>query len=366
MRKLEAIITKLLDERPIPVQRIVEYLAGSAREGDGEDVEVLERLSRLDDPMDVYLAVPALALLPAWGLVGLEVVVDQAFHGPHRTHALSVLGVIAQGRCPNSKDVHFLPKDQDLSFEYAVPDELSAEALRRIRSGMLECITDPIEKRTLLWSIASLGIFPESTEKHISWFSFYLNLLIDSHLVVNHSMLQEFESLLDAYPKKEEELQRFLTNHPVLLDPFVTELRSKHQLGDDFITDYVVRRINNEYVLVEIENSTDKVFTREGQFTTSVTKALSQVRDFQAWVADNIAYAQKKLPGIRRPDGLVVIGRRKDLSEIDMKRLDEENYSRRGHTKVVTYDDLLSQARAVHQNLLNHPVVLRAKDQRII
>ncbi len=366
MKELEAAIIKLLDERPIPVERIVLHLAGAAGRAEPDDLAILKRVSRLDEPMGQNLAVPALALIPAWGLSGLDIVIDQAFNGPHRTSAFSVLGVIAQGRCPTPKDVLFLREGQKACFEYLVPEELSAEALRRIRAAMLECVADPMAKSTLLWSIASLGMFPVDTDDHTSWFSFYMDLLIDSHLVINRSMLQEFEALLDAPPEKEEELQKFITAQPVLLDPFVTELRSKHQLGDDFITDYVVRRINNEYVLVEIENSTDRVFTKEGQFTSAVTKALAQVRDFQAWVADNIAYAQKKLPGIRRPEGLVVVGRHKDLTELDLKRLDEENYSRRGYTRIVTYDDLLGQARAVYQNLLNRPVILRAKDQRTI
>ncbi len=117
---------------------------------------------------------------------------------------------------------------------------------------------------------------------------------------------------------------------------------------------------------MEIEKSSDKIFTKEGQFTAAVTKALSQVRDFQAWIAENIAYAQKKLPGIRRPEGLVVIGRNTEFEPIDTKRLSEENYSRRGHAKVITYDELLSQAHAVHQNLINLPMVLKARDQRTI
>ncbi len=366
MTNLKTIITKSLGKRPIPVEEIVQHLADAAKRGDPDDLAVIKQVSMLDEPMDQYLAVPALALLPAWGLAGLDIVIGQAINGPHRTSAFSALGVIAQGRWPTPKDILFLPKDQKDCFEYDVSEELTEETLRRIRSVMLESIADPMTKSSLLRSIASLGIFPEDTDKHTSWFGFYMDLLIDSHLVINRSMLEEFEALLDASPEKEEELQKFLTSHPILLDPFVSELHSKHELGSDFITDYVVRRINNEYILVEIENSTNKIFTKQGQITAVVTGALGQVRDFQAWIADNIAYAQRKLPGIRRPEGLVVIGRRKNLTEIDTKRLSEENFSRRGHIRVVTYDDLLDQGRAVHQNLLNRPVILRARDQKII
>jgi hypothetical protein len=95
-------------------------------------------------------------------------------------------------------------------------------------------------------------------------------------------------------------------------------------------------------------------------------KAVGQVRDFQAWISDNIAYAQTKLPGIRHPDGLVVIGRRAPLTQIMEQRLSEENFSRRGHIKIVTYDDLLSQGRSVYRNAIERPVVQRSRDQKTI
>ncbi len=143
-------------------------------------------------------------------------------------------------------------------------------------------------------------------------------------------------------------------------------MRNKHELGNDFITDFVVRRINNEYVLVEIENSTDKLFRQDGSFTSDLMKAVAQVRDFQAWISDNIAYAQTKLPGFRHPSGMVIIGRRSGLSVEMVKRLDEENFSRRGHIKIITYDDLLEQAKAVYRNILERPPILKSKDQKVI
>jgi hypothetical protein len=132
-------------------------------------------------------------------------------------------------------------------------------------------------------------------------------------------------------------------------------------LGDDFITDYVVRRINNEYLIVEIENSTDQLFNQNGQFSAALTGAVGQVRDFQGWISENIAYARTKLPDIRHPDGLVVIGRRRDLHPEMVRRLEEENFSRRGHIKIVTYDDLLTQASTIYKNMLMRPASFTGK-----
>ncbi|HHV63162.1 MAG TPA: DUF4263 domain-containing protein [Firmicutes bacterium] len=103
---------------------------------------------------------------------------------------------------------------------------------------------------------------------------------------------------------------------------------------DDFITDFVIQRINNEYIVVELESSTDRLFTQKGSLTSGLTEATGQVRDFQSWITDNLAYAQTKLPGIRHPEGLIVLGRRDELDDSMSKRLDEENLGRRGPSRL--------------------------------
>ena len=91
---------------------------------------------------------------------------------------------------------------------------------------------------------------------------------------------------------------------------------------------------------------------------------MRQVRDFQSWICDHIEYARSKLPEIRRPEGLLVIGRRKNWTRQMIRSLDEENCSRRGHIKIVTYDDLLEQAKVIYKNMLETP--LRVKSKKVI
>ncbi len=360
---LEKTISKLLEQRPIPVDAIVNELGLAAQRHDPAELSVIEWVSQLSKMFDEVLALPALAMSPAWGVPGVRVVLRHALEGPYNAYALRILGSLCRGRPAQSSDVLIPGRGCDQFLNYPLSQEMIAETAKLTREAMLDAIGDPRQKRSLLFSIASIGMISDPGGRN---FAFFLDLLVDSHLMVNHAILSEFQRLLDGGPTREEELQRFLTKHPVLLDPFVTELRSKHELGSDFITDYVVRRINNEYVIIEIENSTDKIFTQDGQFGSRLIKAISQVRDFQTWIAENIAYAQKKLPSIRRPEGLGIIGRSPELNEMNAKRLEEENYSRRGHVRIVTYDDLLRQAHAVHRNLVESPLVLRARDQRTL
>jgi hypothetical protein len=359
-------IERLLLQRPILVEEIVTLMAKASRLAEPADFELLVQIARLDDVMDESLAYPALALLPAWGNKGFDELCRMAMDGPHYTAAVTVLATLALGRVPQAQDLHFLRERWNATEKYQLPPAMPAEAQRRLRAIIFDHLGDADLKSRLLNAISWQSFFPKENTSQEERLNFLVDMLIDSHMYLNKAILKQFEDLLAAGPAREEELHRFLVEHPVLLDPFVTELRTKHELGDDFITDFVVRRMNNEYMVVEIENSTDKLFNNDGSFTADLMKAIAQVRDFQAWLGDNIAYAQTKLPHIRRPEGLVIIGRRLDLTPIMQKRLSEENFSRRGHIKVVTYDDLLAQAKAVYQNALDRPLVLRAKEQKTL
>jgi hypothetical protein len=363
---LQDILERLLLERPIPVERITTEMANASRLANPDDIHAVLRVANLHDVFDQTIAYPAMSLLPAGRRIGIQRLCEMASHGPHSSCAFSILAAVALGRIPSSADVHFLREHWDVLEKYRLDPDLIPLAARSVREVVLGHLTDPHMKSRLLNAISFQSLFPSDNTFQAERLDFLMDMLVDTHMVLNREILENFEALLEKPPDREEDLQRFLVEHPVLLDPFVSELRTKHELGDDFITDFVVRRTNDEYVVVEIENSTDKLFKRDGSFSHDLMLAIGQVRDFQAWISDNIAYAQTKLPGIRRPDGLVVIGRRVGLDAQMEKRLSEENFSRRGHIRIVTYDDLVSQAKSVYKNAIERPVVLRSRDQKSI
>ena len=363
---LKDTIRELYSERPVPAEKIIAEMAKASRMADSNEIEGVLYAAKLDDVYDQLIAWPALALLPAWGVEGIKNLSLFATNGPHESAALAVLAAKSLGRVPTSQDLLFLRGNWDSLEKYKFDPELAIEGIRCLREVVLDHLTDPYRKSCLLRAISSQAMFPTDNVAQAERLDFLMDMLVDTHLVLNREILDQFAALLDQGPEREEALHQFLVDHPVLLDPFVTELRTKHELGDDFITDFVVRRTNDEYVLVEIENSTDELFKVDGSFTAALMTAVGQVRDFQAWIADNIAYAQTKLPRIRHPDGLVVSGRRQSLSSIMEKRLSEENFSRRGHIKIVTFDDLLNQGRLVYRNAIERPIVLRSRDQRTL
>lgn len=231
-------IDQLLSQRPIPVAEIVAIIAESSLLTKDADFTTIERIAYLNQPMDQYLAYPAMAALPAWGEQGIDCLCRMAAEGPHSSAAFAVLSWVSLGRVPASGDMLFLD-NWDLIRKYGISGTIASYAQKRLREVMLDHLIDPYMKSHLLQAIASpLIVFPKAKESRCEHLDFLVDMLVDSHMVLNRSILYQFESLLDSCPDKEEELHQFLVEHPILLDPFVTELRTKHELGDDFITDF--------------------------------------------------------------------------------------------------------------------------------
>ncbi len=179
------------------------------------------------------------------------------------------------------------------------------------------------------------------------------SLLRDSSLKINGQIIQEFNKILKDN-LKEELYQKFLKKNPVLIDPLAKQILPKYKLGDDYITDFVVKKINDEYLLVEIEKPGDKIFTNNNDFSSQFSHALGQVIDFQEWVESNIAYARTKMPNISSPIGIIIMGRDDDLNEIQKKKLRRLLINMNGKVKVFTYDDILNNANKLLNNIISN------------
>ena len=156
-----------------------------------------------------------------------------------------------------------------------------------------------------------------------------------------------FQELL-ATADREEDLQAFIKDHPMLLDE-ASDRIPKQKLGEDFVTDFVIVRQTAQghvYTLVEIEKASHSVVNKDGSLTGAVSHAIAQTRSWDIWLEKNKNYLQGKLPGFESPNYLVVIGRSTTLSEDQKAHLRSENRARKD-TQIVTYDDLLIRFRGV-------------------
>ena len=168
-----------------------------------------------------------------------------------------------------------------------------------------------------------------------------MGLFAEASIKLSRSVLDAFAELLNRQ-EREEEYQLFLAAHPVLLDPLAAEVVPKQRLGLELATDFVVRSHDGRWLLVEIERPHDPLFTAAGNLRERFTHAFGQVLEFQRWVDENVAYAQRHMPGISSPRGLVVMGLRTALSEDQQAKL-RQFAANSARIDVATSDDLLSR-----------------------
>ncbi len=166
-------------------------------------------------------------------------------------------------------------------------------------------------------------------------------------------ILKSYKDLLDSNPEREEVLQSFLRDYPFLLCPTQSRVWPKLALGAH-ATDFVFREAAGDYLLVELERSTHRLFLRDGHPSRELNHARGQVVDWKRYLEDNLSTVQRELglDGISAsPKRLIVIGRSCSLTSQNRRKLASmENES--PCVKIMTYDDVFDNAKAVVENLL--------------
>jgi hypothetical protein len=140
----------------------------------------------------------------------------------------------------------------------------------------------------------------------------------------------EFQRLLDSEPL-EQKLHTFLEQHSWILQRAACRQRPKtflskislHKYEIDFaLCEHWGTAGKDEWMLVEIERSAHSLFNKSGDVCAKLTHAIRQVVDWRSWIEENLSYARKLLPQISpSPECLIIIGRRKSLSDGDRNRL---------------------------------------------
>ena len=226
-----------------------------------------------------------------------------------------------------------------------VPDSVAAYAYSVVGDLMIDAVTDAQVLATLFQTTQFL--FGGNDESKLA--TFFIKTVSESAIVLTEAMIDEFTTLL-ASGQPEATYQDWLTSHPVFIDPLVAEVIPLAPLGLEYKTDYVLRRHDGRYVVVEIEKPHDKMFTKSNDFTAGFTHAVGQVLDFQHWVAQNNAYAQTRFPGIRTPAGIVVTGMRHSLTDRQAEKLERWQFNS-SLIEVLTFDDLAVRARHLLRSL---------------
>jgi hypothetical protein len=170
--------------------------------------------------------------------------------------------------------------------------------------------------------------------------------------------IRALEELLESGEKREEPLQKVLTQYPELLASTViggwkTFVIPKPRLGSEYVPDFLVLGINSvgpQWVAIEIEGARHKILTNKGKLAHQTRHAIEQVEDWREWLTRNVSYMQMEqgYHGLTtRAPGLVIIGRDDPAAERQASRARSEEAAR---IAVHSWDWLLRGAR----NLSGH------------
>lgn len=165
---------------------------------------------------------------------------------------------------------------------------------------------------------------------------------------------QEFLDLLDSKGNDEEEIHKWLNikSHHVFLDPHAVQVWSKLRFGSKF-SDFVIRRPNNTYSIIEIERANVQFFTPTGQEPSfEFNHACQQVRDWRQYIRENTHTVRDtlKLPDIYEPEGVVILGRTRDIQGDEALRRWRD--MKNDHDfRLFSYDDLVDRVKALAATL---------------
>jgi Shedu protein SduA, C-terminal len=169
----------------------------------------------------------------------------------------------------------------------------------------------------------------------------------------SRELLSDFKHLLQE-AKKEEEVQRFLNDNPILLHPDYIHIEPKAKLGEEYVTDYVLTvqgLTGKDHYLIEIEKPSKKIFTKNNQYSAEYTQAKNQLLDWQIWVESNFSYFEKKYPESFHPYYQLIYGRSSSLTEQQVKKMKIDNRER--HINI-TYDDIVDRFEQIIENIDNN------------
>lgn len=160
----------------------------------------------------------------------------------------------------------------------------------------------------------------------------------------------DYSEVLDR-ATAEEDVQKYLKSNPEIVFPDHISVLPKFKLGDDYVTDFVFLiqgQSGRQYVFVEIECPTKPVFIKSG-LSSGFTQAKGQILDWKRWIRKHHSYVRDKLPGLHKPQFLLVMGRSAETRVSDRSERLEEEFSA-SDISFATFDDLLERFRRVIEN----------------
>lgn len=307
-----------------------------------------------DITFNFELKAPSAWCLVAWGPSGLQALLEMTRRTPTSKNfslAFQLLSTLAAGERPAEMWLNPTLRER-VDAKVQDWDSLFLAAQARLNELVLDIPDDDEAAARSAMAIQFLSLNRTGAVKA-------LFLAMSARwLSIGARTLAAYEALLAAHPSDEPRIHEFLEIHPQLLDPMVLECWSKPDLHGAAEPDFVLRRIDGSYLIVEIETPAKALATADNQLSAQTTHAIAQALQYKAFLMERFAEAAATFPAFQPPDCLVVVGLEGGLQEPQKRILRLENDMRAG-LRIAGFDWLLTRARTVAHNVVHGRIDVR-------
>lgn len=218
---------------------------------------------------------------------------------------------------------------------------------------------DYVKKVICVWIFASAQqLDPQVAELRAQqeYSSIISNAMNGIPISVLAGTLKGYSKLLEKKPLLEEEMQVFLKNNFVILEPGYRRIFTKDELKKFKFpeADFLLLTHDAKYVIVELESPEDHIFTYEKEPNPSreLREAQSQIQRYLTFFRNNILYCRNIFPdmSVENVKGLIVIGRSSLLNNKQKQSLESLAGTTIGY-EIVTYDELFQRTNSLLENI---------------
>ena len=320
---------------------------------DDDSMEAMGYVRRLFEDMydgmtfNVELKASAAAVLLHWKDSGLEALVE----GSRRVNSSKNNNIVMQLLASVAAD-EGLPA---LMATNQVIDQLVVNAFESFdgrqeaaRAKLVEFVLS-FEDEENLSQVLGLAMMSFSLERIASSKELF-NAVSKRWLAVSTPVLEAFEKLINNSPNSEPAFQKFLTQHPQLLDPIATKVWPQPNLFGFKKPDFIVQKADGSYLVIEIECPGKLIVIKKGQLSAAATHAENQANEYRHYIQSKSLSLESHFPALQELDALVVIGLEKDLNTTQARAL-RNVHNGRHRLRIVGFDWLLERAKTVASNV---------------
>ncbi|TBN37002.1 DUF4263 domain-containing protein [Paracoccus subflavus] len=358
-RMLELQVSEFIENGASP-QVLNSLLQRCMDDGGAKAMSYVSRLFEDDYDGMTYkweLKEPAGFALLYWQQAGLEQLARSVAHSPRSSNsniAFDILSSAASGEFSTMLSDHWWG---DLKKRVTNAGGLSAEIQHYARRTLVELVLAAKDEDDLMLSLASVFQRHYAKMNGANAAKNLVQAVASRWFAIGDRTLQAYQELIEAFSDDEPSFQKFFEANPQLLDPMAVEVWPEPNLFGSRKPDFVVKRSDGSYLVVEIECPSKVMITKAGHPSADVTHAEHQATDYRKYMLGHIANVKDVFPGFSEPDCLVVVGLEGVLTKDQKAALASLNDARH-RLKVVGFDWILDRAKKISENVAEHGVVV--------